>query len=101
MKGLRWIRRQRGVSETSAWDGWFDVSSSDIEILTPMSAAVRSVEVRKGDVVKPLQVLVILEAMKTEIVVRADGVGGEVGSVLVKPGSVVNGGQVLLSLKAV
>ena len=59
-------------------------------------------ECKEGDVVKPEQILSILEAMKLEIPVKADGNLGEdvtVEKVLVKPQDVVDAGRPLVLLR--
>lgn len=57
--------------------------------------------VDKGDVLRKDQVVLILEAMKLEINISADGRfnGAIVEEVLVKPGDTVDGGKVVVIAK--
>jgi len=64
-------------------------------VASPLFGKVISVDVRVGDSVEPGQSLVVLEAMKMESVLRADG-KHRVSQVLVKEGDGVTKGQVLL-----
>jgi urea carboxylase len=63
----------------------------------PMTASVWKVEARRGDVVQQGQLLVVLEAMKTEMHVTA-GTAGVVTDVLVGPGDQVGTGRPLVVL---
>jgi acetyl-CoA carboxylase carboxyltransferase component len=65
----------------------------------PMSATVVEVAVAAGQVVQAGQTLVILEAMKMEHELRAER-DGEVRSLLVQAGELVNEGDVLMHLGA-
>ena len=67
---------------------------------SPMTASVWKVSVRPGDVVKAGQVLMILEAMKTEIPVSAS-VAGVVIEILSAPGDQVSAGRPVVVLGAV
>ena len=63
----------------------------------PMTASVWKVETRAGDVVEQGQVLMVLEAMKTEMHVTADA-AGVVTDILVAPGDQVATGRPLMVL---
>jgi urea carboxylase len=63
----------------------------------PMTASVWKVETRAGDVVEQGQVLMVLEAMKTEMHVTADA-AGVVTDILVAPGDQVATGRPLVVL---
>lgn len=73
----------------------------DPEILpveAPLNANVWKVEVSQGDKIGKDQVVIILEAMKLEIAVRADpaAVGTTVEKVLVQQGDSIEAGKPLL-----
>ena len=73
-----------------------------VAVEAPLNANVWKVECKEGDVVKPEQILSILEAMKLEIPVKADsklGEGVTVEKVLVKPQDVVDAGRPLVLLR--
>jgi biotin carboxyl carrier protein len=65
------------------------------EVRAPIPGRVVSVAVAEGDEVKPGQPLLVLEAMKMENQLCAEG-AGRVERVLVAPGTTVEGGQVLV-----
>ena len=65
------------------------------ELRAPIPGRVVSVAVGPGDEVKAGQALVILEAMKMENQICAEG-PGHVERVMVAPGATVDGGQVLV-----
>jgi acetyl/propionyl-CoA carboxylase alpha subunit len=65
----------------------------------PMPAQVRSIEVGAGDKVERGQTLLLLEAMKMEIRLKASR-KGEVRRVLVEAGQSVDRGEVLVELEA-
>ncbi len=66
-------------------------------ITAPMPAAVRKVAVAVGDTVQRGDVLVVLEAMKMEMPVRADA-DGTVEAVNCREGEMVRAGEVLVEL---
>jgi 3-methylcrotonyl-CoA carboxylase alpha subunit len=63
----------------------------------PMPATVRRIDVKAGDVVKKGQTLILLEAMKMELPVRAAG-DGTVTSVNCREGELVQPGATLVEL---
>ena len=65
------------------------------QVRADMVANVFEIAVREGEAVQPGQVLLVLESMKMEIPVVAEG-GGVVREVTVKPGEVVQEGDVLV-----
>ena len=65
------------------------------EVRAPIPGRVVSVAVAEGDEVKAGQPLLVLEAMKMENQLCAEG-AGKVERVLVSPGATVEGGQVLV-----
>jgi biotin carboxyl carrier protein len=65
------------------------------EVRAPIPGRVVSVAVAEGDEVKAGQALLVLEAMKMENQLCAEG-AGKVERVLVAPGATVEGGQVLV-----
>lgn len=67
------------------------------EVVAPMPGRVGRVLVAEGTAVEAGEVLVTVEAMKTETPVRAEG-AGRVARVLVAPGDRVEPGQPLLTL---
>ena len=69
----------------------------------PLNANVWKVEVKQGEVVEKDQVVVILEAMKLEIAVRADpaAVGTTVEKILVQQGDSIEAGKPLLLTRKV
>jgi biotin carboxyl carrier protein len=66
-------------------------------LVAPMPGLIVRVEVREGDVVRPGQGLVVMEAMKMENELRTTS-GGTVQAVLVQPGAAVEKGAVLIQL---
>jgi len=68
-------------------------------VRAPMPGMVVRVEVEAGDRVKPGQGVVIIEAMKMENELKADG-GGVVSRVLVGAGTAVEKGAVLVEFAA-
>jgi biotin carboxyl carrier protein len=64
------------------------IAQSHGSVTSPMPATVISVNVAPGDHVTPGQTLVVLEAMKMELPVRAPG-EGRVAAVHCKPGDLV------------
>lgn len=69
-----------------------------MEIQTPMSGSVWKVEVRVGDKVSQGDVVVILESMKMEIPIEADG-DGTVKEISIAEGDFVQEGDSLLVLE--
>lgn len=67
------------------------------QVRADMVANVFEIGVQAGDSVEPGQVLLVLESMKMEIPVVAEG-AGTVREVTVKPGEVVQEGDVLVVL---
>ena len=65
----------------------------------PMPATVRAVRVQPGDAVRRGDVLVLLEAMKMELPVRA-GTDGRVAEVRCREGEMVQAGQLLVRMEA-
>jgi len=65
----------------------------------PMPATVRRIDVKAGDVVQKGQTLILLEAMKMELPVRAAG-DGTVSSVNCREGDLVQPGTILVELDA-
>jgi biotin carboxyl carrier protein len=63
-----------------------------------MPAQVRAVQVAEGEQVEKGQTLLLLEAMKMEIRVRAPG-AGRVARLLVSPGQAVEKEQVLVEVR--
>ena len=71
------------------------------KISSPLNANVWKVVAEEGKEVGPNDVVAILEAMKLEISVRAEGdvVGGKVEKLLVRPGDVVGAGDALVLVR--
>jgi biotin carboxyl carrier protein len=63
----------------------------------PMPATVRKLAVKPGDQVKPGDVLIVLEAMKMELPVRA-GVSGTVTAIHCREGELVQPGVTLIDI---
>jgi biotin carboxyl carrier protein len=68
-------------------------------VKTPMPGRVVRVLVKEGDVVKPGQAVVVVEAMKMENELAA-GIAGTVSKVHVAAGSTVEGGAMLVEITA-
>ncbi|BDG59440.1 acetyl-CoA carboxylase biotin carboxyl carrier protein subunit [Caldinitratiruptor microaerophilus] len=68
------------------------------QVVASMAGTVWKVLVKPGDRLAPGQDVVILESMKMEIPVAADG-GGVVQDVKVREGDFVNDGDVLVELE--
>ncbi|MDD4169515.1 MAG: biotin/lipoyl-binding protein [Desulfotomaculaceae bacterium] len=64
-------------------------------VTSPMPGMINDVKVKAGDLVKPGDILVILEAMKMENQIKAD-ISGTVKEVKVTKGQAVNGGDPLV-----
>ncbi|MBO9559916.1 MAG: carbamoyl-phosphate synthase large subunit [Caulobacter sp.] len=73
-------------------------SAEEGAVIAPLQALVGAVEVVEGDLVRPGQPVVVLEAMKMEHLVHAE-TGGRVVRVAVSPGEPVRPGQPLLYLE--
>lgn len=69
-------------------------------VRSPMTANVWRVEVAEGDLVEAGQVLVVLEAMKTETLVVA-ATAGTSARVLASPGSLIDAGAALVVIAGV
>lgn len=83
---------ERGVAQRT------DSRQGPQEIRAPIPGKVVRMVVSKGDVVVPGQPLLVLEAMKMENPISAEG-AGRVDEVLVTAGATVEGGQLLLMLR--
>jgi acetyl-CoA carboxylase biotin carboxyl carrier protein len=68
------------------------------KVTAPVTGTVWKIQVQAGDSVSEGQTLVILESMKMEMPVEADG-SGKVGKVHVAEGQAVEEGDVLVSLE--
>jgi 3-methylcrotonyl-CoA carboxylase alpha subunit len=66
-------------------------------LTAPMPATVRQVAVAPGDVVTPGDILIVLEAMKMELPVRAPA-AGRIAAVKCRQGDLVEAGQELVEL---
>ena len=84
--------RTRSIREVAGLQGGPRGTSS---LKAPMPGMVVKVEVREGDQVMPGQGLVIVEAMKMENELKAEG-EGRVSKILVEPGQAVDKDQVLI-----
>jgi len=89
--------RSRAIREMTGQTG---VSLGPRDLMAPMPGLVVKVEVKEGDEVFAGQGLVIVEAMKMENELRAEG-EARVRAVRVRPGEAVEKGQVLLELERV
>ena len=67
-------------------------------LTAPMPATVRQVNVAPGDSVRRADVLIVLEAMKMELPVKA-AADGRVASVNCRPGDMVQAGQELIQME--
>jgi urea carboxylase len=76
-------------------EGAVDLGPGESAVRSPMAANVWRVEVEEGDRVEPGQVLVVLEAMKTETPVSAAR-AGTVTRVVAAPGTLVGAGSALV-----
>ena len=74
------------------------VSAAQGSLTAPMPATVRQVVVNPGTRVQQGDVLLVLEAMKMELPVRAPG-DGIVAAVKCRPGELVQAGQELIELE--
>ena len=87
--------RSRAIRELSAAT---TAPKGPAPLLAPMPGMIVRVNVNEGDVVKPGQGLVVMEAMKMENELRAMA-GGAVRRVLVTPGTAVEKGALLLEME--
>ena len=90
---LQFEVRLRGPLEREASTA--SVHAGPHEVRAPIPGRVVSVSVTEGDEVKTGQPLVVLEAMKMENQICAEG-PGRVERVMVAPGATVESGQVLV-----
>jgi urea carboxylase len=67
-------------------------------VSSPMTASVFQIVVEKGEMVTDGQKLVVLDAMKTEVVVASHG-DGVIEDIFCAQGALVQGGQLLLSVR--
>ncbi|NPB03874.1 MAG: acetyl-CoA carboxylase biotin carboxyl carrier protein subunit [Thermotogae bacterium] len=90
--------RHHFVATDSAYElGETRTRSKEDEIEAPMAGRIVSVRVKENDEVKEGDVLVVLEAMKMELMLSAPR-SGRVAEVRVKEGEVVQQGQTLVRL---
>ena len=75
-----------------------EAHSAEDELRAPMPGQVRGVQVAPGGEVERGQTLILLEAMKMELLVQAPR-AGRVAEVLVKSGETVERGQVLARME--
>ncbi|MBW0489824.1 hypothetical protein O181_029539 [Austropuccinia psidii MF-1] len=68
------------------------------QIRAVMPSKVIKLMVKEGDQIKAGDGLIVLEAMKTEVIVRSS-IDGTVGDIQVEPNGMVNEGQVLINIK--
>jgi pyruvate carboxylase subunit B len=87
--------RSRAIRELSAAT---TVPKGPAPLVAPMPGMIVRINVNEGDVVKPGQGLVVMEAMKMENELRAPA-GGAVRRVLVAPGTAVEKGALLLEME--
>lgn len=73
------------------------VAAGQKTVTSPLPGTITKIEVKVGDMVKPGQNVVFLEAMKMENAITAE-FGGEVKAILVEQGEQVQGGQPLVEL---
>ena len=69
------------------------------KIESPLNANVWKVEVEEGSRVDTETVVVILEAMKLEIAVKAEGMEGRVEKIIARPGESVKAGEPLVLIR--
>ncbi len=89
---LRSAVKQQAIPEIEKREG-----GSSHSILAPLPGAITKLEVRKGDIVKKGQLLLIMEAMKMENRVLADR-AGVVEMIRVNQGDVVLQGDVIMEI---
>ncbi|HKW46059.1 MAG TPA: acetyl-CoA carboxylase biotin carboxyl carrier protein subunit [Gemmatimonadaceae bacterium] len=87
--------RSRAIRELSAAAS---APKGPAPLVAPMPGMIVRINVNEGDVVKPGQGLVVMEAMKMENELRAT-TGGAVRRVLVAPGTAVEKGALLLEME--
>ncbi len=68
------------------------------DVLAPMPGLVLSIQVEEGETIEKDQALIILEAMKMENIIKAEG-RGKVSRIAVKKGQAVNKGELLLRIE--
>lgn len=87
--------RSRAIRELSAAT---TAPKGPAPLVAPMPGMIVRINVSEGDVVKPGQGLVVMEAMKMENELRAS-TGGAVRRVFVAPGTAVEKGALLLEME--
>jgi biotin carboxyl carrier protein len=98
-----WPVRAEVVDERTrairAMTGRSAASTGHRPVRAPMPGLIVRVEVAEGDRLRPGQGVVVMEAMKMENELRADG-DGVVARVLVKPGQAVEKGAILVEFES-
>lgn len=74
----------------------FGESDAPDDIIAPMPGRVLDVAVKPGETVEKGQSILVLEAMKMENVIKANG-NGIVSTITVKPGDALEKGQILVT----
>ncbi|OCF62234.1 urea carboxylase [Kwoniella mangroviensis CBS 10435] len=95
-----WREKQ---AQNTAEGGEEDGSEKEgVNVIAPMTSSVWKINVNLGDTIKDGQVVAVLEAMKMEIAVRADASmdGKVVKKIVSPPGTVLDPGQLVISLAA-
>ncbi|EGV63815.1 hypothetical protein CANTEDRAFT_121521 [Yamadazyma tenuis ATCC 10573] len=117
----KWLKEMESAKTTTSTDQSILNDPSTIKVMANMAANIFKINVKKGDIITGEDVLIILEAMKMEIPMRAineeesddedDGpkkeaahpstLKYEVLDVIVNEGDVMNSGDVLMLIKAI
>jgi len=89
-------RRDRAVPMAPSFTSGIDLSSG--EVRAPLPGVIVSIPVREGDEVKKGQTIVVIEAMKMESEISSP-VDAKIGKIMIKERSLVQEGDVLMSLE--
>lgn len=96
--GRIWIFHDGAVYEIAPEEGRKRTAHAHGALTSPMPATVIAVKAKTGDEVHKGDILVVLEAMKMELPVRAPG-DGRVTAVHCRPGDLVQPGLSLIDLE--
>lgn len=92
------FRLEKGSADNNNYAAAGDIFGVKDEVSTPMPGKVVKILVKKGDVVKARQTLLIVESMKMENKVAAPS-DGEIESINFSDGDLVEPGQAIIKLK--
>ncbi|VAW33494.1 Methylcrotonyl-CoA carboxylase biotin-containing subunit [hydrothermal vent metagenome] len=90
-------KRQRYIFDKIDYQANVTAQNTD-DIISPMPGKILEIKVKVGDTVTQEQTLVVMEAMKMELALKA-GRDAEVTAILVKPNAVISAGIIIIELQ--